>query len=53
MVGYPKAHLWVEAHGARDIDRFVLIQKLDAFGTPLQHFTVPNQSAMNHDLTDH
>lgn len=53
MVGYPKAHLWVEAHGADDMDLFVLVQKLDAFGTPLQQFTVPNQSAMNHDLTDH
>ncbi|PTT64167.1 CocE/NonD family hydrolase [Arthrobacter sp. HMWF013] len=53
MVGYPKAHLWVEARGADDMDLFVLIQKLDAYGTPLQAFTVPNQSAMAHDLTDH
>jgi predicted acyl esterase len=53
MVGYPKAHLWVEARGADDMDLFVLIQKLDAYGTPLQAFTVPNQSARAHDLTDH
>jgi predicted acyl esterase len=53
LVGYPKAHLWVEARGADDMDLFVLIQKLDAFGTPLQAFTVPNQSARAHDLTDH
>ena len=53
MVGYPKAHLWVEADGSDDMDLFVLIQKLDAYGTPLQAFTVPNQSAMAHDLTDH
>lgn len=53
MVGYPKAHLWVEADGADDLDLFVLVQKLDAYGTPLQAFTVPNQSAMAHDLTDH
>nr|WP_301334561.1 CocE/NonD family hydrolase [Variovorax dokdonensis] len=53
MVGYPKAHLWVEARGADDMDLFVLIQKLDKSGTPLQAFTVPNQSAMAHDLTDH
>lgn len=53
MVGYPKAHLWVEADGADDMDLFVLVQKLDAYGTPLQAFTVPNQSAMAHDLTDH
>lgn len=53
MVGYPKAHLFVEAKDADDMDLFVLIQKLDAYGTPLQQFTVPNQSAMAHDLTDH
>jgi predicted acyl esterase len=35
------------------MDLFVLVQKLDAYGTPLQAFTVPNQSAMAHDLTDH
>ncbi len=53
LVGYPKAQLWVEARGADDMDLLVLIQKLDAYGTPLQAFTVPNQSAMAHDLTDH
>ena len=45
LVGYPKAHLWVEARGADDMDLFVLVQKLDAYGTPLQQFTVPNQGA--------
>ncbi len=53
LVGYPKAHLWVEAGGSDDMDLFVLVQKLDAYGTPLQAFTVPNHSAMAHDLTDH
>lgn len=53
MVGYPKAHLWVEVRDADDMDLFVLVQKLDKHGTPLQAFTVPNQSAMAHDLTDH
>ena len=53
LVGYPKAHLWVEARGADDMDLFVLLQKLDKWGTPLQAFTVPNQSPMVHDLTDH
>ena len=53
MAGYPKARLWVEARDADDMDLFVLVQKLDAYGTPLQQFTVPNQSAVNHDLTDH
>jgi len=53
LVGYPKAHLFVEARGADDMDLFVLVQKLDRWGTPLQAFTVPNQGAMAHDLTDH
>jgi len=53
MVGYPKAHLWVEARGADDMDLFVLVQKLDEHGTPLQAFTVPNHSAIAHDITDH
>ncbi len=53
LVGYPKAHLQVEADGADDMDLFVLVQKLDAYGTPLAQFTVPNQSAMVHDATEH
>ena len=53
LVGYAKAHLWVEAQGADDMDLFVLVQKLDKGGTPLQAFTVPNHSAMIHDVTDH
>ncbi|MFB7031966.1 MULTISPECIES: CocE/NonD family hydrolase [unclassified Streptomyces] len=52
LVGYPKAHLWVEADGADDMDLFLLVQKLDAYGTPLQQFTVPNQSARVHDVTE-
>ncbi|ROS73911.1 hypothetical protein EDF24_2918 [Curtobacterium sp. PhB130] len=53
LVGHPKAHLFVEARGADDMDLFVLVQKTDRWGTPLQAFTVPNQSAIAHDLTDH
>ncbi|MCX5214760.1 CocE/NonD family hydrolase [Kitasatospora sp. NBC_00240] len=53
MVGYPMARLWVEADGADDMDLFVLVQKLDRHGTPLQQFTVPGRSAMLHDLTEH
>ena len=53
LVGHPKAHLWVEARDADDMDLFVLVQKLDAQGTPLQAFTVPNQGAMIHDVTEH
>jgi predicted acyl esterase len=52
LVGYPKARLWVEAEGADDMDLFVFVQKLDAQGTPLQAFTVPNRGARTHDLTE-
>ena len=52
LVGYPKARLWVEAKGADDLDLFVLVQKLDANGSHLQQFTVPNHSAMLQDLTE-
>jgi uncharacterized protein len=52
LVGYPKGRLWVEAKGADDMDLFVFVQKLDAHGTPLQAFTIPNQSATIHDLTE-
>lgn len=52
LVGYPKAHLWVEAEGSDDMDLFLLVQKLDAYGTPLQQFTVPNQGAMIQDVTE-
>jgi predicted acyl esterase len=53
LVGYPKAHLWVEAQDADDMDLFVLIQKLDRNGSPLEAFTVPNHNARVHDVTDH
>lgn len=52
LVGYPKARLWVEAKGADDMDLFVLVQKLDAHGSHLQQFTIPNQSAMVQDVTE-
>jgi uncharacterized protein len=52
LVGYPKAQLWMEAQGADDMDVFVFVQKLDARGTPLQAFTIPNQGARIHDVTD-
>ncbi|MTD54028.1 CocE/NonD family hydrolase [Amycolatopsis pithecellobii] len=53
LVGYPKAHLWVEVDGDDDMDLFVLVQKLDAHGTPLAQFTVPNQTARVHDATEY
>lgn len=52
LVGYPKAHLWVEAKGADDMDLFVLVQKLDAQGSHLQQFTALNHGAMVLDLTE-
>ncbi|MEU4659347.1 CocE/NonD family hydrolase [Streptomyces sp. NPDC023723] len=52
LVGYPKAHLWVEAEENDDMELFLLLQKLDAHGTPLQQFTVPNHSARVHDVTE-
>jgi len=52
LVGYPKVHLWAEARGADDMDLFVLVQKLDAHGSQLQQFTVPNHNAALHDLTE-
>jgi predicted acyl esterase len=52
MVGYPKARLWVECDGADDMDLFVVVQKLDRNGTPLQQFNVPNHGALMQDLTE-
>lgn len=52
LVGYPKAHLWVEADDSDDMDLFVLVQKLDAYGTPLQAFTALNQGALAMDVTE-
>lgn len=52
LVGHPAAHLFVEADGADDMDLFVLVQKLDAQGTPLAEFTVPNRSAFVQDVTE-
>lgn len=52
LVGYPKAHIWVEAKDADDMDLFVFIQKLDKFGSHLQQFTAFNHSAMVLDLTE-
>jgi uncharacterized protein len=52
MVGYPKVRLWVEAEGSDDMDLFIIVQKLDANGTPLTQFNVPNHSAMLHDVTE-
>lgn len=52
LVGYLKAHLWVQTPDADDADLFVLVQKLTANGTPLQQFNTPNQGAMIQDATE-
>ncbi len=52
LVGYPKARLWVEVRGSDDMDLFVLLQKLDAHGTPLQQFAIPNHGALVQDMTE-
>lgn len=43
----------METEGADDMDLFILVQKLNANGNPLQQFVVPNQGALMHDLTEH
>lgn len=52
VIGYPKVRLWVQADGADDMELFILVQKLNRQGTPLQQFNVPNQGAVMHDLTE-
>ncbi len=52
MVGYPKLQLWVEAEGADDMDLFVIVQKLNAQGVPLQQFNAPNHGAIMQDITE-
>jgi hypothetical protein len=52
MVGYLKLRLQVESEDADDMDLFVLVQKLDRQGTPLQQFNVPNDGALMQDLTE-
>lgn len=52
LVGYPKAHLWVDAGDADDADLFVLAQKLTANATPLEQFNPPTQSPRIQDATE-
>ena len=51
FVGYPKLHLWVEADGSDDMDIFVVLQKLNAAGEPLEQFNVPNHGPKMQALT--
>ena len=52
LVGYVKAHLWVETAGTDDADLFLLVQKVTANGTPLQQFNTLNQGAAIQDVTE-
>ncbi len=52
LVGYPKVRLFVATDGADDMDLFILVQKLNRLGSPLQQFNVPNQGALLQDLTE-
>lgn len=51
IVGYPKVRLWVESEGSNDMDVFVLLQKLNAAGKPLEQFNVPNHGEVMDTLT--
>ena len=51
FVGYPKATLWVEADGGDDLDLFVILQKLNADGEPLEQFNIPNHGPQMQALT--
>ena len=51
FVGYPKVRLWVEADGSDDMDLFVLLQKLDAGGRPLEQINVPNRGPQMEAVT--
>lgn len=51
LVGYRKAHLWVEADGSDDMDVFVLLQKLNTDGEVLEQFTVPNHGPVLQTIT--
>lgn len=51
FVGYPCLRLFAEAEGADDMDIFVLLQKLDADGTPLEQITVPNKGPQLQAMT--
>ena len=49
FIGYPKAHLYVEADGSDEMDLFLIVQKLDRNYNVLSQLTVPSKSARTHD----
>ena len=44
FIGYPKAHLYLEADGSDDMDIFVFIQKLDKQLNVLSQYTMPSRN---------
>ncbi len=52
VIGYPKAHLFVEADGSDDMDLFLIVQKLDRHYNVLRQFTIPSTSPMTHDMLE-
>ncbi len=52
FIGYPKAHLYVEADGSDDMDLFLIVQKLDKHYNVLRQFTIPATSPRTHDLLE-
>ena len=52
FIGYPKAHLFVEADGSDDMDLFLIVQKLDRHYNVLRQFTIPSTSPKTHDMLE-
>ena len=52
FIGYPKAHLFVEADGSDDMDLFLIVQKLDKHYNVLRQFTIPSTSPRTHDMLE-
>ena len=52
FIGYPKAHLFVEADGSDDMDLFLIVQKLDRHYNVLRQFTIPSTSPTPHDMLE-
>ena len=52
FIGYPKAHLFVEADGSDEMDLFLIVQKLDKHYNVLRQFTIPSTSPKTHDTLE-
>lgn len=52
VIGYPKAHLFVEADGSDEMDLFLIVQKLDCHYNVLRQFTIPSTAPQTHDMLE-